>query len=413
MGTVRQKMKPFALGNTATELMLGVAEALGQWETFIPKPTHKDLVEEWKNEFKDYVATVYPLDENDVSAPLVRDITDGLLAAYDLWKAPLHTEAVAHEDIHALMNRPQTTQRSESWYEQFKNQLTASEFYKITAAPRERGTLVLQKAGKIDISGRQSHVPTYRGQMIAFDWGICLEPVVKQILESDWDAMIQDVGRFNHPTDPRLAASPDGLLLKCGKHPEKAGHLVEIKCPKSRKIGVKIPIEYFFQMQLQMEVTGMRACEYVEMKFDLVAAETFDPKAEANAGKLFGKAVLAGCFCEEKAEWIPCKYVYGPIGEMDWVPELGLNEQTLETSVWIRQGWHHEIVHRDEAWFASMKLKIDAFWEDVERARIGEFVLPESTRKRKEKVIECLIQDEESEPASTPNEPKPENLISE
>ncbi len=157
----------------------------------------------------------------------------------------------------------------------------------------------------------------------------------------------------------------------------------------------------------------MRACEYVEMKFDLVAADTFDPKAETNAGKLFGKAVLAGCFCEEKAEWLPCKYVYGPIGDMGWVPELGLNEQTLETSVWIRQGWHHEIVHRDEAWFASMKPKIDAFWEDVERARAGEFVLPESTRKRKEKVVECLIQDEDSEPASTPNEPKPENLISE
>jgi hypothetical protein len=219
--------------------------------------------------------------------------------------------------------------------------------------------------------------------------------VVKQILEHDWDAQIQDVGRFDHPTDPRLAASPDGVLLRSGKYPEKAGHLVEIKCPKSRKIGVKLPLEYFYQMQLQMEVTGVRACEYVEMKFDLISEVTAAAEPEkVAAAKLAGKAILVGLFSEEKQEWLPSKYVYGPVGDLAWKPELGLNEQTLEISVWLCYGWHHETVLRDEAWFATLMPKIDSFWDDVAKAKAGEFVLPESTRKRKEKVVECLLKDD-------------------
>jgi hypothetical protein len=379
-------------------LMSGLVEVLADYETSIPKPTHKDLVEEWTDLAKAHVRDIYP---EDPGQTIAEELTTGLLQIFDQWSAAghashkAHSAPIAHEAIHALMNRPQTTQRSESWYEQFKNQLTASEFSKISASPRERGTLVLQKAGKIDLSGRSSHVPTYRDSMVAFDWGICLEPVVKQILEHDWDAQIQDVGRFDHPTDSRLAASPDGVLLQCGKYPEKAGHLVEIKCPKSRKIGVKLPLEYFYQMQLQMEVTGVRACEYVEMKFDLISevAAAAEPEKVA-AAKLAGKAILVGLFSEEKQEWLPSKYVYGPVGDLAWKPELGLNEQTLEISVWLCHGWHHETVLRDEAWFASLMPKIDSFWEDVAKAKAGEFVLPESTRKRKEKVVECLLKDD-------------------
>ena len=367
-----------------------IANAAAHWESFIPKPRNNDLVEEWKNEFKQYIADIYPNDEEDSEETLVSEITAGLIAAAAMWKEPAYIGPVSHQEIHALMLRPQTVQRSESWYDQFKKQLTASEFSKITAAPRERGTLVLQKAGKIDISGRGSHVPTYRDQMAAFDWGICLEPVVKLILEDSWEGTVQEVGRFCHPTDKRLAASPDGLLLQSKLYPERVGHLIEIKCPKSRKIGMKIPTEYFFQMQLQMEVTGTRACEYVEMKFEMLGEITPD----LITGKKHGKAVLVGSFSEEKGEWIPSKYVYGPINDLNWKPILGLNEQTVETSIWIVQGQHHETVYRDEAWFAKMKPAIDEFWADVEKARRDEFILPESTRKKKEKDTLCLISDE-------------------
>jgi hypothetical protein len=225
--------------------------------------------------------------------------------------------------------------------------------------------------------------------MTPFDWGICFEPVVKQILELHWDAMIHECGRFVHLKDPRFAASPDGLIIGAKKHPQMGGHLLEIKCPKSRKIGVKVPMEYFYQMQLQMEVTGVRACEYVEAKFEF----TDSPEFIKPITGWYGKLGIVGCFDEKSGEWLPCKYVYGPIGDLDWKPDLGLNEQTLELNCWRCDDLHHERILRDEPWFTSLWPKLEEFWVDVEKARAGEFILPESSRKKKDTL--CLIVEED------------------
>jgi hypothetical protein len=222
--------------------------------------------------------------------------------------------------------------------------------------------------------------------MNPFDWGICFEPVAKLIIEDYWKAIIHDVGRFVHLVDKRMAASPDGLIIRSLEKPDMGGHLLEIKCPKSRTIGLKVPMEYFYQMQLQLEVTGVRACEYVEAKFEFVD--------EAPSSKWYGKIVVVGCFNEKEKEWLACKYVYGPLCNLDWVPDLGLNERILETNTWKCDKIHHVRVYRDEAWFASLKPKLDEFWSDIEKAKAGEFVLPESSRKKKE--VACMIADDSS-----------------
>jgi hypothetical protein len=149
-------------------------------------------------------------------------------------------------------------------------------------------------------------------------------------------------------------------------------------------------MEYFYQMQHQLEVTGVRACEYVEAKFDFISKTDYKP-AESKTG-WFGNVAVVGCFNEAHADWLPCKYAYGPLGDLDWIPDLGLNEKTLEMNSWVCEKIHHERVHRDEAWFASLMPKIEEFWLDIEKAKKGEFVLPESSRKKKEAV--CMIDDE-------------------
>jgi len=169
------------------------------------------------------------------------------------------------------------------------------------------------------------------------------------------------------------------------------GHLLEIKCPKSRTIGLKIPIEYFYQMQLQLEVTGVRACEYVEAKFAFV-------EEKPDSG-FYGLLQIIGTFKEEASEWFPSKYLYGPVGDLSWTSDLGLNEKVLETHMWKCEALHHERVYRDEKWFKSLKPGLEAFWSDVEKSKQGEFVLPESSRKKKEVV--CLIKDE---PEDTPKD---------
>ena len=376
-----------------------LSECLDQWSTLLPKPRHKEFVDGWKDTMKDYIHTVYPIEDT-----VVESVTAGLLEAFGEWSSASVTdeweEPVDHEKTHSLMKRPQTTQRTANWYEEFQTRLTASEISKVFGSPRDRGTLVMMKAGKLEIPGRSAVQVSIKEKMSPFDWGICFEPVIKLILESEWDAMIHECGRFVHPTDTRLAASPDGLILRSKVHPGMGGHLLEIKCPKSRKIGLKIPSEYYYQMQLQLEVTGVRACEYVEAKFEFTDAQ------EVPAEGWIGKLAIIGCFCEQTSTWTPCKYVYGPVGDLAWTPDLGLNEQTLQLNTWICSAFHHERVLRDEGWFNALWPKLESFWLDVEKAKKGEFQLPESSRKKKDVVCEIV----DSEPESDAQKVKPEAI---
>ena len=384
------------LPNQVQAMTENLAECLEDWTNFIPKPHHSGLVEEWKNEMKHFMATSYIDDEEDI---LVESIMTGLLEAYDCWtsgslKDIAFSRPVEHEQTFKLMQRPQTAQRTTDWYKEFQSRLTASEIFKLFGPPRERAILVMQKAGKIEMGSRNNTLVVLKERLGPLDWGICFEPVVKLILEKEWGAMIHECGRFVHPTDPRLAASPDGLLLKVKSKPQMAGHLLEIKCPKSRKIGLKIPMEYYYQMQLQMEVTGVRACEYVEARFEL--CDTAKAAVAALEKGWCGLIGVIGEFSQDFGGWKPSRYVYGPLGDLAWKPDLGLNEQTLEINTWICPAFHHEMVLRDEAWFSStLQPKINEFWLDIEKAKAGEFAVPESSRKKKES--KCEIVDSEPE----------------
>lgn len=374
-----EKMIQSKLSNEVILMFDHLSQCLEDWSSIYPCPSHKGLKAEWKNEMGEYVSSI----DDDV---LTESIYVGLAEAFNEWDSDNYLEPVNHDQTYSLMQRPQTTQRTSDWYTEFKRCLTASEFYKIVGSPRERGTLVLQKSGKLELSSRSGSSVVLRSHMNPFDWGICFEPVVKLILESKWQAIIHEVGRFVHLTDTRLAASPDGLIIRSFTNPEMGGHLLEIKCPKSRVIGIKVPIEYFYQMQLQLEVTGVRACEYVEAKFEFVSLDN-EKKSE-----WYGNIAVIGSFNEKASDWLPSSYAYGPLSDLEWKPELGLNEKVLEMNRWICEKIHHERVYRDEAWFSSLKPKIEEFWADVEKSKLGDFTLPESSRKKKEAV--CLIQDD-------------------
>jgi hypothetical protein len=382
-----KKMKARNLSDIVMLSFDHLSQCLDDWSLLVPKPSHETLNVEWKDTMRNYLNDIG--DEDD---EIVESITSGLLDAFSEWDGDDFTGAVEHEKTYALMNRPQTTQRTADWFNEFKKCLTASEIYKVFGSPRERGTLVMQKAGKLEMSSRTSNPVVLRANMSPFDWGNCFEPVVKQILEDHWKAIIHDVGRFVHLVDKRLAASPDGLIIRSLEKPDMGGHLLEIKCPKSRQIGLKVPMEYFYQMQLQLEVTGVRACEYAEAKFEFVDSQVDFVKPETG---WYGLIAVIGCFHEVAVDWLPCKYIYGPTANLEWKPELGLNERVLETNLWKCERIHHMRVYRDEAWFASLKPKLDEFWSDIEKARVGEFTLPESSRKKKE--VTCLIADDSDE----------------
>ncbi len=292
--------------------------------------------------------------------------------------------------IAALIARKSTEQRTPEWYIQASKLLTASELGGIFGSPRARGQLVMAKAippTPEEIERRCSKPLTCLSQhMSPFDWGIRFEPVVKQIYEHRYGVQIADLGRLVHPRDPRIAASPDGLIAAADANntaAKRLGSLVEIKCPITREIEVdKVPADYYTQMQLQLEVTDVDVCYYVEAKFRSTAPIKY--------------SVVAGPAQYEGVIWLvehldpesgreTRRYVYGPVGFTGEDPPChmtGQNDFVIERIPWALLGWHEMEVRRSADWWAALQPRLEAFWADVEKARVGDFVVPAATGGR-------------------------------
>ena len=311
--------------------------------------------------------------------------------------------------IAALIARKSTEQRTPEWYIQASKLLTASELGGIFGSARARGQLVMAKAvppTPEEIERRCSKPLTCLSQhMSPFDWGIRFEPVVKQIYEHRYGVQIADLGRLVHPRDPRIAASPDGLIAAADTNnaaaAKRLGSLIEIKCPITREIeNNKVPADYYTQMQLQLEVTDVDVCYYVEAKFRSTAPTKY--------------SVVEGPAQYEGVIWLvehldpetgreTRRYVYGPVGFTGEDPPChmtGQNDFVIERIPWALLGWHEMEVRRSADWWTALQPRLEAFWADVEKVGRGEFAVPESSRKRKDVVATvpedsdavCLIQ---------------------
>jgi hypothetical protein len=284
-------------------------------------------------------------------------------------------------NITTLLARPQVEQRTDAWYTEAQNLITASQFSLILKDNLTRGKLVMEKAsGKIDSAPRRTVVQTM--DLNPFTWGIRFEPVVNMIYCQLTKSEIKDMGRLKHQTDPRLAASPDGMVVK--GPPERYGRFVEFKAPVTRKLIQEIPKEYVVQMQIQMEVGDVEECDYLEVKFNS-AYETKNPPMPTRS-TYYGEIYIIAI------NDLPVRYEYSPLNTLGVLPTLKEDEAILETIPWTTSEFYLVTVERSRSWFASVQPKIDSFWKDVESAKMGTFVLPETSRKRKDTM--CMIVDE-------------------
>lgn len=306
------------------------------------------------------------------------------------------TEAQRHCSMEALLSRPQIEQRTEAWYLDAAGLLSASQFSIILKPGRTRALVVVQKAvaEPPDVGNRRTVVST--ADLNPFTWGIRFEPVVKQIYEHMTQSKLAELGRLKHSVDPRLAASPDGLVIEGPV--ERFGRFVEFKAPVTRTILDKVPEEYMAQMQIQMEVGNVEECDYLEVKFHSQYGKKDGHPIPDPLPPYYG--VIHFITHTETDE--PIRYDYSPLHTMTYVSSLQPNEQLAEVIPWWSNQWFLKTVGRSRAWFSSVQPAIQNFWIDVERARQGTFIVPASTRKKKEEV--CLIRDELPPPESVVDE---------
>jgi hypothetical protein len=330
---------------------------------------------------------------------------------------PLTQSTVQDDSWKWLLTTKQIEQRTDEWYSETKNLITASEIAAIWKGPRSRAALVMAKAPSAASPSAvpdpdepvfipQRNLAVRRENTGPMDWGVRYEPVVKQILEDTLGAKIQDLGRIRHREVSRVAASPDGLFVQCDKEPALVGTLVEIKCPPSRVINDKIPFDYWCQMQLQMEVCGRPSCEFVEAKFrELAQDETPSAPASpsASASPSDSPSAKGWIVLEGNSDTMETRYVYSSTEPFEG---SGPSGPSGPFGPWVfMEKYQWELVHmrritvpKDTAWFQSIQTDLAAFWADVEAARKGEWVPPSPRPSKKKKEAEegrCAIVEED------------------
>ena len=354
---------------------------LDQW---LSDPEDEVQLKEWISNAEELA---YPYEFSKKEQPYIDQIIElSILQIRRRIQAAPSLSTVSQETIDALLSRKQTEQRTAAWYEQMATVLSASELGNLFGSERQRAQFVLSKT--VPPVPRFQPLATPSDRMTPFDWGIRFEPVVKQIYEYTHGVTIKELGRMHHQVDPRCTASPDGLIASC-PNGLRTGRLLEIKCPVTREIDGTVPKNYYAQMQMQLHVTGLKQCDYVEAVF--VSRYNQMPLKE-------GPVLYSGFFAvirfAEPAAGQDFYYAYSPVNATsEWLPEIKDGEEIIEITPWKLSQWSEQLIMRNEDWWKGMQPLFEAFWSDVEKAKQGEFQIPDSTRpSKKQKTEKCMIQ---------------------
>lgn len=347
-----------------------VAKIAKKQEEYLALPSHEDLQKKWRVQMN---TSIEQLSNNKNSLEKVQDTLFNIVELFQKHASFHRSYEETKEIVDGIFITNQVEQRSEKWYEDMQHMITASEFSKLFDSERSRGHMVLSKITAQEKKSFPTACPTE--YMNAIAWGVRFEPVVRMHLEELWKCKIYESGRIKHKENNHLGASPDGIIIEC--HDKKRyGRLVEIKCPYTREVGKKIPFEYWCQMQIQMEVTDLNECEYVEVEVKSKGQKKMDIVFDDSD-------IIKYIYLFEKDS--DYKYAY----TLEEKKELILKEyEFVETIEYCIKQLYNVLVKRDHDWYESTKLLQEKFWSDV---KDSSFVLPESKRK---KVKECLIIDE-------------------
>ena len=174
---------------------------------------------------------------------------------------------------------PQPEQRTAEWYSFRHNLITASNAYKtlMEVNGSEFNQIVFEKckplyvpsdSEKEDDSGNVKVVNVET----TLHWGQKYEPLSVLIYEHMYNTTIEDFGCIKHDKHTFLGASPDGINVESSS--PRYGRMLEIKNIVNREITGIPKLEYWVQMQLQMETCRLERCDFLETRFKEYEDET-------------------------------------------------------------------------------------------------------------------------------------------
>ena len=274
--------------------------------------------------------------------------------------------------IDKVKNMKQPEQKSDEWYKFRKNRITGSNAWKIFGTESTYNQLMYEKllpdSGIINSQSLDDDTP--------FNWGHKYEPISIKLYEYYNNVIVEDFGCIQHETIKYLAASPDGIVTS----KKNNGRMLEIKNPISRDI-TKIPkMEYYIQMQIQMEVCNLPDCDFVETKF--IQYDRYDDFKNDKYKIERGMIILILSKKDNKLIYEYSNLFENSESELDSFTNYIYNkhkfiENSLENDnyKWIKNVyWKLDIysciyVPRNKMWFNFSKEKLDNFWSNLEKER--------------------------------------------
>ena len=274
--------------------------------------------------------------------------------------------------IDYLRGKPQPAQRTADWYEFRHKLITASNAYKGFADGSELNQLIFEKCQPVRAPDTtEKTMPTMVNVDTTLHWGQKFEPLSVMIYEDKYCTKIEDFGCIQHDKHSFLGASPDGINVE--KTSLRYGRMLEIKNIVNREIDGVPKLEYWVQMQLQMETCDLDECDFVETRFLEYESESAFNEDDSESVEYKG---LIMYFTHDGRPI----YKYAPLhlsGEELAVWEAEQHAQTEH--VWIRNiYWKVDqfscvLVQRNHRWFQDNISTLQQVWKTIEYERAHGF----------------------------------------
>ncbi len=288
-----------------------------------------------------------------------------------------------------LRDIPQPEQRTPEWYSFRHNYITASSAWKAFLSPTTQNQLIYDKCIPHDPNKYSSCVNINS----PLQWGVRYEPVSIFWYENYYSTIIEDFGCIPHPTLSCLAASPDGINIDSNS--DRFGRMLEVKNIVNRNINGIPKLEYWIQMQLQMEVCNLNECDFLETRFkeyetydDFISDGTFQKTASGKNKGIIMYFNNNGIPLYEYSPWNATKEEYEKWESI--ISHKNSHLTWISNSYWFLDEVSCILVLRNKLWFTTAKPILENLWKTVCHERINGY--QHRAPRRKTKIIKNSTQ---------------------
>ena len=266
--------------------------------------------------------------------------------------------------IEFLKNIKLPEQKSDEWYIFRNSTITASNIWKIFISEYTQTQLILEKCEDFNVN--KFKVKNLNSPL---HWGQKYEPISILYYEYINNTAVSDFGCIPHEKYSFIAASPDGII--CDISSLLYGRMLEIKNVVSREITGIPKMEYWIQMQIQMEVCNLNECDFLETKFieytnESEYLEDIDFKYKGTFLQyihnedpiyIYAPFMLTDILSKEYNDWVESKD--------NEIKSLYPNIEYVKTIYWKLEIISCVLILRNKYWFNTVLPDIELFWNNL------------------------------------------------